>query len=176
MGNRGKQRGGSAKKERMGSVYPVVWGKWKLKGAGGERRCSKFARLVCAVVSPPPVASENTTSTGKEANEEGDKGTKCQPVGIPVLSADPVIPEDVPGNAPKHHIDDPSDKGADEGEARDKGHKYCPRAVVCSPAEAEENGETRETSSCTKRSQKRDRVGRARRGQLTDWVEDESEG
>jgi len=101
-------------------------------GRKGSRRGkgSRFTRSVGTVVSPPPVASENTTSTGEEADEEGDKGTKGQPVGIAVLSADPVVPEDVPGNSPKYHIDDPSNEGTDKCEAGDEGHEYRPRTVV----------------------------------------------
>ena len=147
---------------------------WRVSGGGGEGR--KFGRLVAAIVSPSPVASENTTSTGEKPDEKGDKGTKGQPVGIAVLSADPVVPEDIPGNPPEYHVDNPSNEGADKGEARDEGHEYCPRTVVCSPAEAEKNGKTRETSGCTMRDQRRDRMELLRGGKLTDWVEDESEG
>ena len=63
---------------------------------------------------------ENTTETGGVA--KGEEGTKCQPVGIAVLSADPVVPEDVPGDSPKSHVDDPNNEGAGECQTGKKGH------------------------------------------------------
>ena len=141
-----------AAQRRKGRNYGSSSGeRKKLKGAGDRWTCPKFTRLVRAVISPPPVASKDAASASKEANEKGDKGTKGEPVGISVLCGDPVVPEDVPGDSPKCHVDNPSNEGTDEGETRDEGHEYRPRTVVRSPAEAKDNGKTRETRSCTKR-------------------------
>jgi len=112
--------------------------------------------LISIIMSPPPVASKNATGAKEETDEEGDEGTKGEPICVAILSIDPVIPEDVPGNPPKYHVDNPNNEGAEEGKTRDEGHEDSARTVVCSPAKAEENGETRETSS--------------------DWVQDESGG
>lgn len=103
--------------------------------------------LVGAIMPPPPVASEDTTSTGEEANEERDEGAESQPVGVTVLSTDPVVPEDAPRYSPDHHIDNPGDEGTDESKARDKGHKYGPRTMVSGPAKAKYNGEAGKASS-----------------------------
>jgi hypothetical protein len=119
-------------------------------------------RLV-SVVSPSPVATENTTSGSEEADEEGHEGTEGQPIGVAVLSVDSIVPEDVPGNSPKHHIDDPSNEGTDKGETGDKGHEYCPRSVVSCPTKAEEDGKTGQTSSYAKRGQECHRMDRSRR-------------
>jgi len=61
------------------------------------------------------IGYENTTKTGGTA--EGEEGTKGQPICIAVLSADPVVPEDVPGDSPKSHVDDPNNEGAGERQA-----------------------------------------------------------
>lgn len=45
----------------------------EVRGRGKE---CKFTRSVAAIVSPSPVAPENTTSADEEPDEEGDKGTK----------------------------------------------------------------------------------------------------
>ena len=65
------------------------------------------------------IGYESTTKTGGAA--EGEEGTKGQPIGIAVLSADPVVPEDVPGDSPKNHIDDPNNEGAGERKAGKRG-------------------------------------------------------
>ena len=109
---------------------------------------SNLRWLIGTGMPSPPVASKDATCTGKETNEEGNEGTKCEPIRISVLSANPVIPENVPRDPPEYHVDHPNNEGAEEGETGDEGHEHCARAVVCSPAKAEDNSETRKTSSC----------------------------
>ena len=96
----------------------------KSRNEGRRGNNPESKHLVRAIVPPPPVASEDATSTSEEADEERNESTKRQPIGITVLSADPVIPKDIPGDPPKDHIDDPSDEGAKKGETRNKGHEY----------------------------------------------------
>lgn len=114
------------------------------------------------IISPFPVASKDATSTGEEADEQGNKGSKGEPIRIAVLRADPVFPEDVPDDPPEHHVDDPNNEGAEEGETRDEGHEYCARAVVCSPTKAENNGKTRKASSWGKGGQGKGLLGLSR--------------
>lgn len=53
-----------------GEGYKIV------EGSTGRRvKSPEYIRLV-GVVAPPPVASKNATSTGEEADEECDEGTK----------------------------------------------------------------------------------------------------
>lgn len=106
--------------------------------------------LVGIIISPPPVASKDATGAGEEANEEGNEGTQGEPVCIPVLSADSIIPDDVPSDPPKYHVDDPNNEGAQEGKARDEGHEYDTRAVVRSSTNTEEDGKTRKAGGCRK--------------------------
>lgn len=82
------------------------------------------------IISLPPVTSKDAASTGKEADEKCNEGTKGEPICIAVLSVNPVIPKDVPCDSPEHHVDDPNDEGAKEGETRDEGHEHGARAVV----------------------------------------------
>ena len=55
----------------------------------------------------------------KDAYEEGNNDTNGEPVGIAILCADPVVPEDVPGDSPKCHAGDPSTKGDEKGANRE---------------------------------------------------------
>ena len=80
--------------------------------------------LITVVASSPPVASEYTTSTSEEADEQRNEGTKGQPIGVAVLGADPVVPDDVPGDPPEHHVDDPNNERAEECEARHERHEH----------------------------------------------------
>lgn len=51
------------------------------------------------------------------------------------------------GDAEEDHLDDPADERDEHGERADERHEDGPRAVVGRAAEAEEEGDARETGS-----------------------------
>jgi len=67
---------GRRKEGKKGVTDPAARGTEKVEGGKGREERVRITSLVGAVVSPPPVASENATGAGEEANKKGDEGAE----------------------------------------------------------------------------------------------------
>ena len=99
-------------------------------------------------VASAAVATEGAAQACEEGEEEGDERTEDHPVGVAPGGVEAAIAHVAAGDAEEDHLDDPHDEGDEEGEGADEGHEDGAHAVVGGTAEAEEDGEARETGAC----------------------------
>jgi hypothetical protein len=88
-----------------------------------------------------PVSTENAAEAHASADHECDECAECEPVGVTVLSVETCVAEAIPGDAENDHVEDEDEKGEEGGEAGYEGHEYGAGAMVCSAAEAENDGD-----------------------------------
>ena len=110
-----------------------------------EASNAQHSNLVC--VAPAAVATEGAAQACEEGEEEGNERTEDHPVGVAPGGVEAAIAHVAAGDAEEDHLDDPHDEGDEEGEGADEGHEDGAHAVVGGTAEAEEDGEARETGA-----------------------------
>ena len=94
------------------------------------------------------VATANADCAGAEADEERDEGAEDEPVGVPPGDVEAAVTRTVARGAEEHHLDHPCDERGEQREGGDEGHEDGAGTVVRRAAQAEEEGNARETGGC----------------------------
>ena len=116
----------------------------------GSGRAKNEKGALVGYVSSAPVATENATSRGAEAQCKSDESTECEPISIAVLWNIAVVAISLSCNPEQNHIDNPSDERRHHTESGEEGHDdRADTKTEYDGNEAKEKGETCHSCGCS---------------------------